>query len=116
LTWTDVANTPTSSVTSDKALFLYGSIAFSFDITYDYKSLVSFNATSKGKTIASAGKQFLTFVVFEGAGGGWPLLDDLNVRWDVTPEKRQREHQRKDRLRRQVSVQQRYVDPVIDLW
>jgi hypothetical protein len=86
--WTGVTNnprftsTPNQVITTDQALRIFGSLALSAAMTYDFWGPVSFEATTTGQTIRSAGKIFFNEVTFRGAGGEWTLQDDFSITED----------------------------------
>ncbi len=74
--------TGTLSHPAATTLTINGSLTLSAGMTYTLvnaaTSAITFNATSTGKTITSAGKT-IGNITFNGAGGGWTLQDDLSA-------------------------------------
>ena len=61
-----------------------GSLTFvSTNLTVSYTGIISFTATTTGKTITSAGKTLAT-IAFNGTGGEWTLQDALNCTSSLT--------------------------------
>jgi len=57
---------------------VYGSMTLvSTNLTFSYGGIVTFAATTTGKTITTAGKSFTlgNGIIFNGVGGGWTLQD-----------------------------------------
>ena len=75
MTWTNVTNSPSFTGTIANTLKIYGSLAFASGMTVNLSCPVSFEATTTGKTITSAGQSFSYTASFNGVGGGWTLLD-----------------------------------------
>lgn len=73
--WTGAIGTPVFEATSDKEVWIYGSLTLIPDMEWNIFGEVHFRAFEAGKTITSAGKKFLGDVFFDGSGGGWTLLD-----------------------------------------
>ncbi|MEI6767218.1 MAG: T9SS type A sorting domain-containing protein, partial [Bacteroidota bacterium] len=74
--WTGSASSPVFTTTSgSNTLSVYGSLTLISGMTWSFTGPVSFAATSTGKTITSANKQFQNTVSFDGNGGGWTLMD-----------------------------------------
>lgn len=68
----------TGTFSGTSALNIYGSLAMSAGMSRTYTGTITFAATSTGKTITSAGKQFNSVnMFFNGVGGGWTLQDAL---------------------------------------
>lgn len=77
--WTSVPNSPVLTGTQQNKMFVFGSLKFVPEMTLSFYGEVHFMAHTSGKTIVSSGKEFLTDVFFEGASGGWTLLDAFRV-------------------------------------
>ena len=76
--WTGATNAPVFNTSSgSNNLMIYGSLTLIPAMNYSFSGQVYFEATTTGKTITSANKQFQNTVVFDGAGGEWTLLDDF---------------------------------------
>jgi hypothetical protein len=58
-------------------LAISGSLTLVSGMTYSYSGNYTFNSTSTGNTITSAGKTFGQTVTFNGVGGTWALQDNL---------------------------------------
>ena len=65
--------------TKDFTLSIYGSLIFCNSMKNAFSGVIYFLATTTGKSIISAGHNFLKSVNFVGQGGGWTLLDDFAV-------------------------------------
>ena len=76
MTWTNAGNTPT--FTGSYTIRIYGSLTLIPAMNWNYNGSVSFESTTPGKTITTAGKNFAS-VSFQGVGGGWSLNDELNI-------------------------------------
>ena len=74
--WTGVTNTPTINGNS-KTLNVYGSLKLVTGMTSSSLN-ISFNATSMGNTITTAGRS-LGSLTLDGIGGGWILQDALTA-------------------------------------
>ena len=77
--WTGVLNSPDLTGDYQNKLFIFGSLKFVPDMALAFNGEVHFMAHTTGKTISSAGKEFLGQVSFDGAGGGWILLDAFHA-------------------------------------
>ncbi len=76
--WTGVANMPTFNG-NNKTLKVYGSLTLVPGMTITANTLsMSFEATTTGKTITTAGKSMHNLSL-NGIGGGWTLQDALTV-------------------------------------
>jgi hypothetical protein len=73
--WTGVTNAPTFTSSAANTLAIFGSLTLDPAMTLTLNGPVSFEATSLGKTITSAGHSFNANVSFNGIGGGWTLQD-----------------------------------------
>jgi hypothetical protein len=76
MTWTGVTNSPTFNGNSN-TLKIYGSLTFVTGMTVTNNTHLSFEATTTGKTITTAGRVFGN-VTLNGIGGGWTLQDAIN--------------------------------------
>lgn len=74
-TWSTAAGTLAGTST----LNIFGSISLNAGMTITYTGTIEFEATSTGKTVTSAGKQFQGKVSFKGSGGGWTLQDAFST-------------------------------------
>ncbi|MEI8048966.1 MAG: T9SS type A sorting domain-containing protein [Bacteroidota bacterium] len=79
MNWTYVMLYPNLNGPQTNTLQIFGSLKFTSRMTLGFQGVVSFEATSEGKTITSSGKIFNNRVEFNGVGGGWELLDELTV-------------------------------------
>src|SRR6185436_4409371 len=81
MTWTGAAFSPTIHFPSSSVLKIYGSLALSPNMTFgtDYYGDISFESTTPGKTITSAGTALDISVTFNGIGGSWSLNDALTL-------------------------------------
>jgi hypothetical protein len=64
--------------TNEHYFGIYGSATFESGIVFDYASCPIFLSTSTGKTITTNSCD-LVIAIFDGAGGGWSLQDNLIV-------------------------------------
>ncbi|MCB0556698.1 MAG: DUF11 domain-containing protein, partial [Phaeodactylibacter sp.] len=78
--WAGVLNTPILAGDPQNALFIFGSLRLIPDMVWSINGEVHFRAFEGGKTIFSAGKEFLYEVYFDGSGGQWALLDAFQAR------------------------------------
>ena len=76
MSWVTVIGTPTFSMTTSSTLKIFGSLTLVGNMNTNIESLISFEATTTGQTINTAGKT-LELVYFNGIGGGWTLQGDL---------------------------------------
>jgi hypothetical protein len=74
--WTGVSNAPTFNG-GGNTLKIYGSLTFVTGMTVTTNTHVSFEATTIGKTITTAGRVFGNLTL-NGIGGGWTLQDAIN--------------------------------------
>ncbi len=79
INWTGAMYNPTFTGTNTYTLNIYGSLVFINNMNLSFQGRTNFEATTLGKTITSAGKQFVSNVYFQGAGGGWTLLDPFST-------------------------------------
>jgi hypothetical protein len=77
--WTGVAGNPTLAGSSSNTLQIYGSLTFTPNMVLSFIGPVSFEATTMGQTITSAGHSFHNSITFNGVGGGWTLQDALTT-------------------------------------
>lgn len=79
--WTGVTDNPkVVSFLSSNVIKIFGSLKLNAAMNWAYTGYVSFEATTPGHTIASAGKTFTGgSVTFNGTGGSWTLVDSLTV-------------------------------------
>ncbi|MFT3910359.1 MAG: hypothetical protein QM737_13120 [Ferruginibacter sp.] len=59
-------------------LKIYGSLTYSTNMNLSFYGYTYFEATSTGKTIRTNGQTFGNDIIFNGIGGEWILLDELN--------------------------------------
>lgn len=81
MTWSAQTKTPAFYSDYTNTLKIYGSLALTAGITFDFEGPISFEATTAGKTITTAGNTINTTVTFNGIAGSWTLQDALNTRW-----------------------------------
>ena len=80
MNWTGVTNNPTIAGTNVFTLNIYGSLTLNPNMTYSFNGVVNFLATTAGNTIYTAGKALdKNNIYFDGQGGGWTLMDGLNL-------------------------------------
>lgn len=77
-TWTVTTSQPVF-FTQVFTLNIFGSLTFCSSMKNAFSNEIHFSATSLGKTITSAGQNFLNYVIFDGQGGGWTLMDSMKV-------------------------------------
>jgi hypothetical protein len=78
--WTGAAHNPTLAGASNQNLRVHGSLKFIPDMAITFNGTIYFHSTETGKTVELAGKVLSNNdVYFDGAGGAWTLLDDLNI-------------------------------------
>lgn len=73
------AITPTFDNTVGFNINISGSFTLIANMTFNSTTIMSFLATSTGKTITTAGKTIPTGMQFIGVGGGWTLQDALTT-------------------------------------
>ncbi|GAB2811188.1 hypothetical protein GCM10027043_08250 [Ferruginibacter profundus] len=73
--WSAATNNPVLNGSASNQLKIYGSLAFTGNMTQSFAGPVSFEAVTPGQTITSAGKAFNDIVNFNGVGGLWTLQD-----------------------------------------
>lgn len=83
ISWTGVTNNPALTGASANLLKLYGSLTFAAGMTMNFPGQISFEATSAGKTITTAGKT-LAGAAFNGIGGSWTLQDAFTVTGNIS--------------------------------
>jgi len=74
--WTGATLNPVLTGTVD--LNIHGSLTFISGMSNTYTGMLTFKATTPGKTITSAGKTFIGHVTFNGVSGEWTLQDAFN--------------------------------------
>ncbi|MBE0636935.1 MAG: hypothetical protein IH598_00270, partial [Bacteroidales bacterium] len=79
--WTGAAFNPTLAGASNQNLRISGSMILSPGMTVTFVGAVYFEATETGKTITMAGTSLGTInnLYFQGEGGGWTMMDGLNI-------------------------------------
>jgi gliding motility-associated-like protein len=75
MSWVGASNAPSFNGAIDNLLKIYGSLTFVPTLLFNYLGQVSFNATTVGNTITSAGLTFKNNVNFNGLSGAWILQD-----------------------------------------
>ncbi len=78
MNWTGATNNPTLAGTNAILLKIYGSLTLINAMNLPFAGAFSFEATTTGKTINSAGKTIPNTISFNGTGGGWTLLNNLS--------------------------------------
>jgi hypothetical protein len=81
MTWVNVGNTPEFYGDYSNTLKIYGSLTLCSGINFNYSGLLSFDATSGTKTIATAGNAINTSMWFNGIGAEWILQDNLTCNY-----------------------------------
>ena len=69
----------TGTFSGASALNVYGDLTLNSGVNRTYTGLITFKATSTGKTITSNTKALASNVTFDGVGGEWTLADALNI-------------------------------------
>ena len=75
--WTGVTHNPIFDGQT-KTIYIHGSLTFVAGMSLANNPNISFEATTTGKTITTAGQQVYNFTL-EGIGGGWTLQDALTI-------------------------------------
>ena len=75
--WTGVTHNPIFDGQT-KTIYIHGSLTFAAGMSLANNPNISFEATTTGKTITTAGQQVYNFTL-EGIGGGWTLQDALTI-------------------------------------
>ncbi|MBE0639979.1 MAG: hypothetical protein IH598_15785, partial [Bacteroidales bacterium] len=74
-----VTNNPVLAGTGND-LYIYGSLILSANMTFNYAGRVYLKSTAAGNNIFTAGVPLdNNDIYFYGSGGGWTLIDDLNL-------------------------------------
>ncbi len=73
--WSMATNNPILNGPLSNQLKIFGSLAFTNNMTQSFAGPVNFEAVTAGQTITSMGKVFNTAVNFNGIGGVWTLQD-----------------------------------------
>jgi len=81
MSWTGVTQTPAFYGDYTNTLKIYGSLTLASAMTFNFAGPISFEATTTGQTITSAGNLINTSITFNGIGGSWTLQDALNTGW-----------------------------------
>jgi len=68
----------TGTMAGAYALNIYGSLELSSTQTRTYNGTITFKSTTTGKTIKTNGKTLVSPITFDGIGGAWTILDNLN--------------------------------------
>ena len=74
----------TGTVSGTSTLAISGSLTLSSGVVWNYTGAITFNATSTGQTITTAGIAFNNNVTFNGTGGGWTNQDFWANRATIT--------------------------------
>ncbi|MEI6766812.1 MAG: hypothetical protein WCM76_14380 [Bacteroidota bacterium] len=77
--WSAAANWPTFTNSGTYTLTVNGSFTLCDNMYYNNTGPIVFAATTTGKTIKTFKKAIKGDITFSGNGGGWTLLDSLNV-------------------------------------
>ena len=77
MNWTGVTNSPTLAGTL--ALNIYGSFILNSSMFITFSGNLNFRSTNLLNNIQTFGKSLLSPVLFDGAGGGWILQDNLTT-------------------------------------
>jgi hypothetical protein len=76
MSWTGVTNNPSFVILTSNKLRILGSLTFVSGMTTTITGDVSFESSTSGQTITTAGASFAN-VSFDGVGGSWTLLDNF---------------------------------------
>ncbi|MBL7105506.1 MAG: gliding motility-associated C-terminal domain-containing protein [Bacteroidales bacterium] len=79
MAWTTFDNPVFKNTQADSKLNIHGSLQFSNSMINEFSGEVFFRDSLTGQTIQMAGKSFHNNVYFTGNGGGWTLLDSINM-------------------------------------
>ncbi len=80
MNWAGATFGPVLAGANTETLFIYGSLALTSGMTYNFSGEVYFKSPTTGKTITTAGRALdKNHVYFDGAGGEWTLQDGLNL-------------------------------------
>lgn len=77
--WSDALYTPTLEGASNLNFRIYGSLTLISGMYFDFQGYVTFEATTTGHHITTAGHSFHRNIYFHGTGGEWSLTDALFV-------------------------------------
>ncbi|HPR57833.1 MAG TPA: hypothetical protein PK915_05620, partial [Bacteroidales bacterium] len=79
MNWSGVTNNPVLAGTGND-LYIYGSLILSDNMTFNYAGRVYLKSTAAGNNIFTAGVPLdNNDLYFSGEGGGWTLVDDMNL-------------------------------------
>jgi len=79
LSFQGVTNNPSLFGEDTTNLRIYGNLELTVNIDQNYQGDIIFESTEKNRTITSSGHTFNGNIYFLGIGGGWGLIDNLNV-------------------------------------
>jgi len=74
----------TGTLAGSNTLAISGSMTLASGMTLTYTGAITFNSTTSGMTITSAGKTIGSTMTFNGSGGVWTLQDATNVSTSIT--------------------------------
>lgn len=79
--WTGATNNP--KISGNVGIRIYGSFTLITAMQWNLQGTVTFESTTPGKTITTKGKT-MAGLSFSGQGGGWTLMDPLNINGHIS--------------------------------
>ena len=79
LDWSAVTNNPTFVQTTSVNFKIFGSFILSPNMQYEYAGTLTFESTTPGNVLVTAGHSLLNNITFDGIDGEWTLQDDLTI-------------------------------------
>lgn len=77
--WNGVQNMPVFRATSDKVLYINGSLRFVQGMKLELNGLIDFISNTEGNTISSSGNYIGGTITFTETGGEWIIMDSLST-------------------------------------
>ena len=77
MNWSGAAGS--STLAGYQTLNIYGSLTLNSLMNITYTGAIYFNSNSPGNGIQTLGKTLTSNIYFNGPGGGWTLLDNINM-------------------------------------
>ena len=78
--WTGALHTPEMNGATANSLHVYGSLTLIHSMRNSFTGVFYFESPSLNQTITSGNHPFFNDLVFQGAGGGWTLLDNVSAK------------------------------------
>lgn len=69
----------TGTLNGSAPISVYGNLNLNASSGFSYVGIMTFAATTTGKTITMNGQSTAFDIIFDGVGGGWTLQDPLNI-------------------------------------